>query len=68
MSSLVNWRFVVAASITDKSFMAGLEPFMDVARGDVGALSRWGGQFLVAANAPMSIPNGRNFTSYGSWP
>ena len=46
--------FVIAASITDKSFMAGLEPFMDVARGDVGALSRWGGQFLVAANAPMS--------------
>ncbi len=46
--------FVVAASITDKSFMSGLEPFMDVARGDLGALSRWGGQFLVAANAPMS--------------
>ena len=46
--------FILAASITDKTFMAGLEPFMDVARGDLGALSRWGGQFLVAANAPMS--------------
>jgi|TARA_Y100000015_G_scaffold6338_2_gene5790 hypothetical protein len=46
--------FILAASITDKSFMAGLEPFMDVARGDVGALSRWGGQFAVAANVPGS--------------
>ena len=46
--------FILAASITDKSFMAGLEPFLDVARGDVGALSRWSGSFLVAANMPMS--------------
>ena len=46
--------FILAASITDKSFMAGLEPFIDVARGDVGALNRWSGSFLVAANAPMS--------------
>ena len=46
--------FVLSASITDKSFMAGLEPFMDVARGDVGALTRWGGQFMVAANMPLS--------------
>ena len=45
---------ILAASVTDKSFMAGLEPFLDVARGDVGALNRWAGSFLVAANAPMS--------------
>lgn len=46
--------FILSASVTDKSFMAGLEPFMDVARGDVGALNRWSGSFLVAANMPMS--------------
>lgn len=46
--------FILAASVTDKSFMAGLEPFLDVARGDVGALNRWSGSFLVAANMPMS--------------
>ena len=46
--------FILSASVTDKSFMAGLEPFMDVARGDVGALTRWGGQFMVAANMPLS--------------
>ncbi len=46
--------FILAASVTDKSFMAGLEPFLDVARGDVGAINRWAGSFLVAANAPMS--------------
>ena len=46
--------FIFAASVTDKSFMAGLEPFLDVARGDVGQMNRWAGSFLVAANAPMS--------------
>ena len=46
--------FILSASVTDKSFIAGLEPFMDVARGDVGALTRWGGQFMVAANMPLS--------------
>ena len=46
--------FILSASVTDKSFMAGLEPFMDVARGDVGALTRCGGQFMVAANMPLS--------------
>ena len=46
--------FIFAASVTDKSFMAGLEPFLDVARGDAGAINRWAGSFLIAANAPMS--------------
>ena len=46
--------FIFSASVTDKSFMAGLEPFIDVARGDVGAINRWTGSFIVAANAPGS--------------
>lgn len=46
--------FILSASVTDKSFMAGLEPFIDVARGDVGAINRWLGSFAVAANAPGS--------------
>ena len=41
--------FILAASVLDKTHMAGLEPFMDVARGDGGAISRWGSSFLSAA-------------------
>ena len=46
--------FVLAASITDKSFLAGIEPLMDVARGDVGAMNRWAGSFLSSAAVPGS--------------
>ncbi len=46
--------FVVAASITDKSFLAGIEPLLDVARGDVGAMNRWAGSFLSSAAVPGS--------------
>ena len=41
--------FILAASVVDKTHMAGLEPFMDVARGDVGAINRWGSSFLSAS-------------------
>ena len=41
--------FVFAASFTDKTYMAGLEPFLDVVRGDVGAINRWGSSFLTAS-------------------
>lgn len=40
--------FILAASVVDKTHMAGLEPFMDVARGDGGAIARWGSSFLSA--------------------
>lgn len=46
--------FVFAASFTDKTYMAGLEPFLDVARGDVGAINRWSSSFLTAAAVPGS--------------
>ena len=41
--------FILAASVVDKTHMAGLEPFMDVARGDIGAINRWGSSFLSAS-------------------
>ena len=44
--------FVLAASVTDKSFLAGVEPLMDVARGDVGAMNRWASGFLSSAVTP----------------
>ena len=44
--------FVLAASVTDKSFLAGIEPMMDVARGDVGAMNRWAAGFLSSAITP----------------
>ena len=46
--------FVVAASLTDKTFLAGLEPMTDVARGDVGAMNRWASTFLTSAAVPGS--------------
>jgi hypothetical protein len=44
--------FVLAASVTEKSFLAGIEPLMDVARGDVGAMNRWSSSFLSSAVTP----------------
>ena len=44
--------FVLAASVTDKQFLAGVEPLMDVARGDTGAINRWGSGFLASAAVP----------------
>ena len=41
--------FVFASSFVDKTYMAGLEPFMDVVRGDVGAINRWAAGFLSAS-------------------
>ena len=37
---------VLAANLTNKSFMAGLEPMNDVLAGNPAALSRWGASFL----------------------
>jgi len=41
--------FVFGASFKDRTYMAGLEPFMDVTRGDVGAINRWASSFLSAS-------------------
>ena len=42
--------FAFGASFKDKTHMAGLEPFFDVLRGDVGAINRWGSGFLTASS------------------
>lgn len=44
--------FVISASITDKSMLAGIEPLYDMANGNVGAINRWTSSFLPAATMP----------------
>ena len=46
---LKKMSFVVAASFTQKQMTAGLQPFLDVVRGDTGAINRWTSSFLSAA-------------------
>ena len=46
--------FVVASSITEKTMLAGIEPFLDVVRGDVGAINKWASSFLTSAVVPGS--------------
>jgi hypothetical protein len=46
--------YLLAASITDKTYMAGMEPFFDVLNGNRGAINRWAGSFLSAAAIPGS--------------
>ena len=44
--------FVVSAALTDRTYLANLEPLMDVLRGDPGAINRWAGGFLPSATIP----------------
>ena len=44
--------FVVGATLTDKTFLSGIEPMMDVFRGDPGAINRWAGSFISSATMP----------------
>lgn len=44
--------FVIGASLTDKTFLSGIEPMMDVFRGDPGAINRWGASFISSAAMP----------------
>lgn len=48
-SLLGKTAFAFGASFKDRTYMAGLEPFFDVLRGDVGAINRWGSGFLTAS-------------------
>lgn len=41
--------FVFAASFADKTTMAGVEPFLDVVRGDIGAFNRWASAFITSS-------------------
>ena len=44
--------FVVGATLTDKTFLSGIEPMMDVFRGDPGAINRWAASFISSATMP----------------
>jgi hypothetical protein len=53
MSLMQKAAFVLAASITDRSMYAGIEPMLDVVRGDGSAMNRWAAGF-VSSFAPLS--------------
>ena len=53
MSLMQKAAFVVAASITDRSMYAGIEPMLDVVRGDGSAMVRWAANF-GSSLAPLS--------------
>ena len=46
--------FVVSSAITDKTALAGLEPFMDILSGNAGAITKWSSSFLTSAVVPGS--------------
>ena len=44
--------FVLAATFTDKSFLAGIEPMYDILNGNGSAINRWASSFLPSAVMP----------------
>mgnify|MGYP003145623883 CR=1 FL=1 len=46
--------YVFGASITELTAVKGIEPFLDVLRGDTGAINRWASAFAPAAVMPQS--------------
>jgi len=46
--------FVLSATITDKSMLAGIEPLYDILSGNPAAINRWAASFLPAAVMPGS--------------
>lgn len=44
--------FVISASFTDKSMLAGIEPLYDILSGNPAAINRWAASFLPAATMP----------------
>ena len=46
--------FVLSATITDKTMLAGVEPLYDVLSGNPAAINRWASGFLLSAAGPMS--------------
>jgi len=41
--------FVISASFTDKTYLAGLEPLLSILRGDPSELARWSSSFLSSS-------------------
>ena len=48
-TTLKKMAFVLAASVTDKTMLAGIQPLLDVVRGDVGAINRWTSSFVSSS-------------------
>ena len=46
--------FVLSASITDKSMLAGIEPIYDILSGTPAAINRWASSFIPSATMPGS--------------
>ena len=44
--------FVLSASITDKSMLAGIEPIYDILSGNPAAINRWASSFIPSATMP----------------
>lgn len=44
--------YVVGASITDKTYLQGVQPFMDILRGDIKQVTRWTGATVRNASLP----------------
>tara|TARA_B100001778_G_scaffold147978_1_gene121722 strand:+ start:14181 stop:18116 length:3936 start_codon:yes stop_codon:yes gene_type:complete len=55
MNSLLSLSgFILSASITDKTMLAGVEPLYDVLSGNPAAINRWASGFLLSAAGPAS--------------
>ena len=52
--NLHKMMFVLGASVTDKTALAGLEPLMDILSGNPNALNKWSSSFLTSAAVPGS--------------
>jgi len=52
--NLHKMMFVLGASVTDKTALAGLEPLMDILSGNPNAVSKWSSSFLTSATVPGS--------------
>ena len=46
--------FVLSASVTDKSMLAGIEPIYDILSGNPAAINRWASSFIPSAVMPGS--------------
>ena len=52
--NLHKMAFVLGASITDKTALAGLEPLMDILNGNSAKIAQWSSSFLTSAAVPGS--------------
>ena len=51
---LTGMGFVLSASVTDKTMLAGIEPIYDIVNGNGAAINRWSSSFIPSAVLPGS--------------